>query len=118
MFPIARLDHPVNRVGGVTAVITDTDKKVQERTARRDAAVIRALDFELVGALEGQGTTLCGLALRFDDFDCLMTLKARMGSSQKVCFVGSDSIINCILKATREAHDDLLRWQKDKYAKE
>lgn len=91
------------------------DQQVEDRTIRRHKALIRALEYGLVGALESQGATLCGIGMKFDEFDCLMTLKARMGDVRKVAFVGSDTIISCFLKAEGDARNGRLRWREDKY---
>lgn len=85
------------------------------REDKRQKALVRALEFELPGALETNGIMLLGISIRYDAFDCLMTLKADVGGKRKVCHVGSDSIINCFLKATRDASNDRLRWSKDKF---
>ena len=83
-------------------------------TAKRDA-LVRALEFGLVGALESQGIELIGWAIKYDAFNCLMTIKAEIAGVRQVCFVGSDSIINCILKAESEASRSDLKWRADKY---
>lgn len=87
------------------------------REDKRQKALVRALEFELPGALETNGIMLLGLAIRYSAFDCLLTLKADIGGKTHVCFVGSDSIINCFLKATRDASNDGLRWREDRFAK-
>lgn len=89
-------------------------EKEKREAARRDA-LIMSLEFGIVGALENQGIELLGLAFKFDAFNCLMTIKAVIGSDRQVCFIGSDSMINCILKAQTEASHNTLAWRADKY---
>ncbi len=89
------------------------DAKQEERTARRHDALIRALDFELAGVLGNNGVELLGLALKWDAWDCLMTLKGESDGQRQVCFVGSDSPINCIVKAVNDAKRGTLRWKED-----
>lgn len=91
----------------------DIEREVRE-TAKRDA-LVRALEFGLVGALETQGIQLLGIAFRYDAFNCLMTVKGYVQDTRSVAFVGSDSFINCILKADSEARRGTLRWRPDRY---
>lgn len=91
------------------------DIKIEEReTARRDL-LVKVMEYGFVGALEAQGIELIGFAFKYDAFNCLMTIKARLGDTRSVCFIGSDSVINCFLKAYSEARNDGLKWRKDKY---
>lgn len=89
--------------------------KREERTQAKQSALVKALEFGLVGSLENQGIELLGLALRYDPFNCLMTIKANVEGVRSVCFVGSDTFVNCILKADSEASRLALQWRPDKY---
>lgn len=86
----------------------------QRETARRDA-LVKALEYRIVGSLESQGIHLLGFAFKYDAFNCLMTIKAVVNETASVCFIGSDSVMNCILKADSEASRHTLRWRADKY---
>lgn len=88
----------------------------QKETKRRDA-LVKALEFDLAGSLEIQGIQLLGFAVKWDVFECLLTLKAEIGGDRMVCFVGSDSVMNAILKSVSQAKSDRLRWREDIYAK-
>ena len=89
-------------------------KREERETARRDA-LVRSLEFGLVGALETQGIHLIGLAIKYETFDCLMTIKADVQGTRSVCFVGSDTLMNVILKADAMASNESLKWRPDKY---
>lgn len=91
--------------------------EIERRESKKRDALVKALEFGLVGALEAQGIMLLGLALKFDGYDCLMTVKADVGGVRRVAFVGSDTIINCILKAEGAALNGGLRWRDDQYYK-
>lgn len=95
---------------------TDLQKEVRE-TARRDA-LVKVLEFGLVGALTSQGVTMLGFAIRYEDFDCLMTIRAEINGVRQVAFVGSDTMMNCILKSGSEANRLALKWRPDKYHQE
>lgn len=88
---------------------------VEERTARRNLALIRALEFELVGTLKTKGIDLLGFSLKIDPFECLMTLRANVDGGRQVAFIGSDGIPNTIIKAVIAAKRDQLVWREDKY---
>ena len=87
----------------------------EERETKRRDAVIRGLEFELPGALEMQGITMLGFAVKFDAYECLMTIKADVGGVRKVSFVGGGSVVDCILKAVQAAKGERLRWRVDVY---
>ena len=87
----------------------------EERAAARRIALVKALEYNLVDALHNQGATLLGFALRYDEFSCLMTLKVDINGVKCVAFVGSDTMMNCILKADAEAAGNRLKWKADKY---
>lgn len=91
------------------------DKKKEEKEARRRVALVKALEFELADNLDLAGITLLGFAVKWDAFECLMTVKADIGGVRHVAFVGSDSVINAIIKATVAAKYDRLRWKEDVY---
>lgn len=91
------------------------DQLKEERETRRRDALVKALEFELPGTLELNGITLVGFAIKYDAFECLMTVKADIGGERSVSFVGASSPINCILKAVQMAKSDRLRWRKDRY---
>ena len=89
-------------------------KQEQRETVKRDA-LIRALEFGLTGALQNQGIELLGFAMKIQPFNCLLTLKADVQGKRSVCFVGSDTVINCFLKADSMASNHSLQWRADQY---
>lgn len=93
------------------------EQKTEERTARKQVALVRALEFEMAGSLEAVGITMVGFAIKWDAWECLLTLKADIGGVRNVAFIGSDSPINAILKTVAATQNDRLRWKVDKYAK-
>lgn len=91
-------------------------EQVQEqRETKRREALVRALEYKLPGALETQGITLIGFAVKYDAYDCLLTIKADVGGVRQVAFIGGSSVVDCILKATQAASADRLRWREDIY---
>lgn len=91
------------------------DIQVEAReTARRDA-LVKAIEFGIAGELGSQGIELLGFAFKFDAFTCLMTIKVDLGGARQIAFVGSDTVMNCILKAYGEARNHRLCWRADKY---
>lgn len=91
--------------------------QTEERARVKSEKLVKVLDFALVGALENQGIELLGFAFKYDAYNSLMTIKAVVGGVQSVAFVGSDTLINCILKSESEAANGRLKWREDKYAK-
>lgn len=91
------------------------EQKQEEQQTARNNALVRALEYGIVGALEAQGIMLLGFSFKYDAFNCLMTIKADFGNNKQVCFVGSESVIGCILRAQSDARNDGLSWRPDKY---
>lgn len=92
------------------------EQQQELREQKRREALVRALEFELPGTLELNGITLLGFAMKYDAYECLMTIKADVGGTRKVAFVGASSPIDCILRAVQAAGADRLRWKNDDYA--
>jgi hypothetical protein len=93
--------------------LLDLEHEVRE-TSRRDE-LVKALEFGLAGAIANQGAKLQGFAIKYGDFDCLMTIKADFDSGRMIAFVGSDTIMNCLLRSYHAAARNELRWKADQY---
>lgn len=91
------------------------DVLTEKNSTRRQEAIVRALDFGLVGALESQGIELLGFSVSHDAYSCRIVLRADIGGRRSVAFVYAGNIINCVLRAQADAQNDNLRWGKDKY---
>lgn len=93
------------------------DVQIETREAARQLALVKAVEFELAGAVAHMGGTMLGFAIRYDDVECLLTYKAEFEGKRKVAFVGSDTIMNCLIKAASMAKNNRLRWKNDRYVK-
>lgn len=89
----------------------------EERIARKHGLLIRAIEFGLQGAIGTTGGELTGFSVKLNEWECLMTLRATRDGVPHVAFVVSDCMVDCILKAVRDAGRDKLRWREDKYIK-
>lgn len=87
----------------------------EQRQAKRHALLIRALEFELSGALQQSGALLQGFSVKIEEWECLMTLRAFREDTNQIAFIGSDDVINCINKAVRAAKSDKIMWRPDKW---
>lgn len=91
------------------------DALAEERETARRLALVKALEYGLNQALENSGAELRGFAIKYQDHNCLLTLKADMNGRRFVAFVGSDTMMNCIIKADADAARASLSWTPDKY---
>ena len=91
------------------------EQEAEERESARKLALIKAVEFGLVRALQNQGAELKGFAIRYGEFSSLMTLRAEFNGVRFVSYGGPDSIKNCLIKADADAAINLLKWQRDKY---
>lgn len=93
------------------------DEKAEERERARRLALVKALEFELVDTIHSLGGELRGFAIKYDDVSCLLTLKADFNETRRVSFIYSDTMMNCVISATRAGANNRLTWQLDKYHK-
>ena len=91
----------------------EQEQETFETNRRR--GLVKALEYSFVGSLEGQGIELIGFSIRYDAFNCLMTIKADIAGKRQVSFVGSDTIMNVLLKADHMARNCVLKWKDDQY---
>lgn len=93
-----------------------TDVLQEERETKRRIALVKALEFELAGAVQIMGGSFRGVAIKYEEHECLLTYKSDFEGKRMVAFVGSDTMMNCIIKATNMAKNNRLRWKIDRYA--
>lgn len=91
------------------------DAKAEGKERKRRNTLVKALEYGIVDALEGEGVELLGLSLKYDAYNCLLTVRADRGGVRSVCFIGSDSVVNAFLKLYSDASRDALKWKVDQY---
>lgn len=88
-----------------------------EKARRREDALIRAMEYELNDSIGQSGVELLGFSVRLKDSECLLTIRGNNGDGCQVSFVGAVDMIECVLKAVRDANSGRLIWREDKYNK-
>lgn len=88
---------------------------IEERQARREKGIIKAVEYGLVGSVGHAGGELVGFSVLYRGSDVLLVLKAVFPGGKQVSFVGSDTLGSALVKACREARADKLVWKKDQY---
>lgn len=91
------------------------EQVAEERTAKRHKALIRAVEFEMVGALASAGAELRGFSVKLDDFECLLTARAVIGGVHMVTFIGAEDLGSAMIKLIRATRREKLVWREDKY---
>lgn len=91
------------------------DVKAEQAETDRRLALIKALDFGIVGALQAQGLELIGLSITYDEYSCSCVVKGRAEERRIVAFVYSDTMAGCLLSVFRMANAGALKWGADKY---
>lgn len=87
----------------------------EEKQARRDQAVLLALEGGLEEAIEYAGALLLGFSVALRGEDCLITLRVDLSGRKQIAFIGAADLPGCLLKAVREARADRLVWKDCKY---
>lgn len=77
----------------------------------------RILDGGLARAISHAGGELVGFSVKLSQDDCLVVLKADFPGGRMVGFVGGETLIGTLLKATSEAKGDHVRWRADRWVK-
>lgn len=91
------------------------DQVVEERQAKRAAAILAAVEYGLVGGVERAGGQFVGFSITDRGSDWLMVVKAVIGGRKQVAFVGAGDLGAALVKAARLASSDGLRWRDDVY---
>lgn len=93
------------------------EQGIEERAARRDKRVLSAIHGGLEAGVARAGGQLGGFSVKLSEYDCLLTLRAEFPGGAMVAFVGGADLPDVLIKGSRAARSDGLRWKKDKWAK-
>jgi hypothetical protein len=91
------------------------DVLLDKRAKLEKEAALLALYGGLEDGVTHAGGVLVGLSIKFNGFDCLLTLKAEFPAGMMVGFVGGDDLPHVIRKAAAEAVRDKVKWRQDKW---
>jgi len=83
--------------------------------AKEAKRVHRALDGGIDRALQDNGYELEGLSFKINPGDVLCTVRLSDHTGPLVSFVGSTSVVKCVLKLLNEARGGELRTREDRY---
>lgn len=93
------------------------EQHLEEGRARRDKAIIEAVEFGLADAVARSGAEYYGFAARCTASDCLLVIKGNLAGRRQVAFVGASDLGGALIKAVRLGKSDKLSWRPDKYGK-
>lgn len=96
--------------------MNDRDRAQEELQAKRRLHLMDAHDWALEGAIRVLGAELLGINVKFRGSDWLATVKADFDGTTMIAFSGAETWAGCILKLTREAKGNRLKWRVDKWA--
>lgn len=89
----------------------------EKKKVAYQAALVRALEFELEGSVGHAGAVLTGFSVKLGDEEVLITLRGILAGRAQIAFVGGGDLPGCLLKVVREAMGDKLRWRDDRYVR-
>jgi hypothetical protein len=92
------------------------DVKEETRTEKLIRSGGLALHGALRRAVATSGGELTGINLRYNGLEWLATIKAEVSGRPSVAFVGSGTLLQVVVKITREGDLQKLRWREDKWA--
>lgn len=93
------------------------DVKAEVREATKRDLLVTILEYGLKGSLGHQGTHLKGFSMTVRDYDCFLVIRGERAGRHEVAYVGSDTMINCFVKAYGAAGRGGLKWELDKFHK-
>ncbi|MGB7067724.1 MAG: hypothetical protein WBF55_21495 [Syntrophobacteria bacterium] len=93
------------------------EKYQESRLDKEKEALFVAVYGGLEKAVERAGGILVRVAVNFGPVDCLIVISAEFPGGRMIAFVGSEDLAQGLVKATREASRDQLRWKPDEWAK-
>lgn len=91
------------------------DVELDRRMKLEKEASLLAVYGGLEKGVEHAGGVLVGLSVKFNGFDCLLTLKAEFPSGMMVGFVGGEDLAQVLRKAASETVRDGVKWREDKW---
>ncbi len=91
------------------------ENEQEQKAISRALITTHELEYGLSETLQKQGNRLKGLAITYNPGGCRMVIKGVIEGVHSVAFVYSDSAVNCLLKASREARNSRLGWGVDSY---
>lgn len=92
------------------------DKVFAERARKEREAALMALYGGVEKSVEYAGGILTGLNFRPDGVGWLLVVKAEFPAGHMVGFVWHDDMASCLIKCSKEAKRDQLRWKDDQWA--
>lgn len=91
------------------------EQQMEERTKKRHAQVVKAVEYALEGAITRSGGEYLGFAYKHRQNDALLVIKAIFPAGPMVAFCGSEDLVGCLIKAVIQGNQDKLVWRQDKY---
>lgn len=89
------------------------EQQTEERDTKRRDALYKTLEFDLAGVIAFGGGELTGFAMNYEEFSCLVVLKADFEGKNMVSFIYSDTMTNCLLRAVSLGKNNRLKWKLD-----
>ena len=87
------------------------------RHEKRQKKVLEAVMGGLEAALQHAGGALTGLNIKMEEGDVLIVVKAVFPAGPMVGFVGAEDLPGALIKVTREARRDEIKWRADQWAR-
>jgi len=98
-------------------MVSKIDEARTKHQAQVDKEVLAAIEFELEGSIAHAGGVLTGFSVKYGVSDCLIVLRAVVGSRPMISFVGAPDLSSALRKCVSSAYHDDLRWKEDGFAK-
>lgn len=92
----------------------EQEQEIQQ--TKRNKALVRAIEYELAGAVAHSGGDLQGFSVKLGGYETLVTLRVILAGRPQISFVGSSNLGEALLKCVRLAKSDKLNWRDDKFA--
>ena len=93
------------------------ERSAQASADKRHRKVGRVVDGGLKEAVQRSGGELLGFSVKYNGYDCLMTLRAEFPGGRMVAFVGASTLPSAMIRAWQDGNQDGLRWREDKFAR-
>ena len=93
------------------------DLETEARTTRRHSNCIRALEFELEGAVQATGALLLGFSVKIGAEDYLVTLRVIEEDVHYYGFISGHSLPAAIVNCVTAVRRDSVKWRVDSFRK-
>ena len=93
----------------------EPDERAAARLKTERLYLHNALDGGLTEALRQETYDLLGFSVKYDSYECLLTIRVLSNGDRLIGFVGGNCLVDLFIKAEREIKRGKVAFRQDKF---